>query len=205
VEHSLSEFKFRRANLDDLDRLIELWERHDFDPIDLEPRLIEFHIAENEEGVIHAAIGIRNQDRQAMLHHECWSAEMKPQLRRDLAHHAFSVCEMMQLWKIWTLLDDTHWQEMGFDDVPAEKMDDLPKGFGDWKKPWKAYKLKADIASDANLARQFELLKIENDATNTRIEKTGKFMRLFGYFVVSIIVIAVVLGVIAFFKTQNGN
>lgn len=200
VENFPSQYRFRRANIDDIPALQALWFRHDFDPEELEQRLIEFQVAESESGELHAAIGIRTAQRQALLHHECWSAEMTPSLRRNLATHAFSVCEKMQVWRVWTNLADIHWEEMGFDAASPEQLDELPPGFGDWKQSWMFRKLKEDIANNENLARQFELLKMENDVNNTRIAQTGKLMQLFGYLVVSVIVVAIILGVIAYIQ-----
>ena len=203
MEQYLNQYKFRRANIDDAGMLSSLWERHEFDPIELEQRLTEFHLAEDENGEIHAAIGIKVVDRQGLLHHECWSSEMSPQLRRELAVHAFGVCEKMQVWRIWTCLNDTHWEEMGFDPAPQDMMDQLPPGFGDWRQEWKFHKIKDDLASNANLARQFEILKIENDESNVRLKKTGQVMKFVGYTIVVIIVVAVIYAAVSFFTNST--
>ena len=168
MERSLDQDKFRRANIDDLEVLSSLWERHDFDPILLEQRLTEFHIAEDESG------------------------------------DALNVCETMQVWRIWACLKDTHWEEMGFDAAPQEIMDQLPPGFGDWRETWKFQKIKDDLASNTNLARQFEILKIENDESNVRLKKTGQIMKFAGYFIVTCIVIAVIFAAVSFFSNSNG-
>ncbi len=204
MEHSLDQYKFRRANIDDLEVLSSLWERHDFDPILLEQRLTEFHIAEDESGELQAAVGIKVVDRQGLIHHECWSSGMTLHLRKELAVHALNVCETMQVWRIWTCLKDTHWEEMGFDAAPQEIMDQLPPGFGDWRETWKFQKIKDDLASNTNLARQFEILKIENDESNVRLKKTGQIMKFAGYFIVTCIVIAVIFAAVSFFSNSNG-
>ena len=196
----MSQYRFRRANVDDVERLHELWERHDFDTIPLEQRLIEFQVAVDEYDEIHAAIGIRLNQRQALFHHECWSAEMTPQLRRELAAHALVVAERMQAWRIWILQDDVHWAEMGFDSVPPDHRENLPQGFGDWKADWKALKLKPDIASDENLARQFELLRIQSSESNEKLEKTGKLMKVLSYFLVAAIGVSVLIAALLYFQ-----
>lgn len=200
VNASLSQYRFRRANIDDVERLRDLWLRHGYDSEGLESRITEFQVALDESDTIVASIGIRNQQRQALFHHECWGAEMTHQVRRDLAAHAIQVAERFQVWRIWTTMEDVLWSEMGFDPVKPDALEDLPQGFGDWRSGWKAYKLRSDIASDENLARQFELLKIQNQEDNHKIKQTARVVGVVGYIIIFGIVCAIISGVVLYFR-----
>lgn len=128
---------------------------------------------------------------------------MTHQVRRELATHALQVAEMLQSWRIWINNQDVLWAEMGFDPVAPDQLEGLPQGFGDWKQEWKALQLKSDIASDENLARQFELLRIQNQETNERLEKTGRMMKIISYILVACIGCAVLFGAFLYFQKSR--
>lgn len=63
----------RRATLDDLGHLVELWNSMRFNTEELSRRATEFQIAESSEGTVLGAVGLQILERQGRIHSEAFS------------------------------------------------------------------------------------------------------------------------------------
>jgi len=66
----IASFKIRRATVDDLPQLIELWQIENLPWQELERRLTEFQVADDGTGQVVGALGIQIAVRQANIHSE---------------------------------------------------------------------------------------------------------------------------------------
>ena len=94
----------RRATVDDLPQLIELWDKA-FCPADIfEKRLTEFHLVEDAQTKrILASIGIHPENTGAMIHSEVFGDPLNQDLYRDMLWPRFQILSRnLGVSKIWT-------------------------------------------------------------------------------------------------------
>jgi hypothetical protein len=68
-----SDFRVRRATLDDIGALRALWESMRYPTGDLERRLTEFQVVEGPGGEVVGALGFQIIERQARIHSEAFT------------------------------------------------------------------------------------------------------------------------------------
>ena len=66
------ELVVRRANVDDLPGLKQLWEHARFQVLDVEKQLTEFQVVTTPAGDLLGAMALQIQDKQGCLHHEAF-------------------------------------------------------------------------------------------------------------------------------------
>src|ERR1017187_926557 len=70
---SSSNYRVRRATLDDIRQLTALWQSMQFPVEDLARRVTEFQVAEGAEGEVRGAVGLQIAERQGLVHSEAFS------------------------------------------------------------------------------------------------------------------------------------
>src|SRR6185295_15041928 len=68
-----SNYRVRRATLDDIDQLMALWKSMDFPTDDLAKRITEFQLAEGVDGKVLGAVGLQIAAKQGRIHSEAFS------------------------------------------------------------------------------------------------------------------------------------
>src|SRR5215470_4660319 len=82
---TLSNYRVRRATLDDIGQLMSLWQSMRLPADDLAKRITEFQVAESSDQKLVGAIGLQIMDRQGRLHSEAFTDfaladSLRPQL-----------------------------------------------------------------------------------------------------------------------------
>lgn len=134
----------RRATVDDLPQLMQLW-KNAFYPADiLEKRLTEFHLVENAETKqILAAIGIHPEDNAVMLHSETFGDLVNQDLYRDMLWPRFqALARNLGVSRIWTQESASFWKNAGFLLVTEDILSERPN-FPDSEEhlPWLSIQL----------------------------------------------------------------
>lgn len=153
-------FRARRATLDDLPALRQLWEQERFDADALEKRVTEFQVAYDAEGTIVAAIGMRREGEQGVLHHEAFADfGVADQLRALIWERFKTLAKNFAMARVW-MADCVHfWREHGFDEADEEVLEQLPPELGDREGDWFTIVLRTDPFADGSaLAKQQEML-----------------------------------------------
>jgi N-acetylglutamate synthase-like GNAT family acetyltransferase len=108
----------RRAAVDDLPLLLELWRSAGLPADDLAPFLTEFQVASTPEGTVTAAIGLMVGGADALLHSEALSAEYEAdELRSTLWSRVIILARNQGIQRLWTQETGDFWTASGF--VPA--------------------------------------------------------------------------------------
>lgn len=153
-------FLGRRATLDDLPALRQLWEQERYDADALEPRVTEFQVAHDAEGTIIGAIGMKREGEQGVVHHEAFADfGVADQLRAVIWERFKTLAKNYAMARVW-MQDCVHyWKEIGFDEADEEVLEQLPPELGEREGNWFTIVLRNDPFADGSaLARQQEML-----------------------------------------------
>src|SRR5262252_4052134 len=105
-----SDYRVRRATLEDIGKLTELWRSMRFPAEDLSKRVTEFQIAEEAEGKLLGAIGLQIAERQGRIHSEGFNDfALAEQLRPMLWDRLNSLATNHGLLRLWTKEDAPFW------------------------------------------------------------------------------------------------
>src|SRR5437868_107167 len=98
-----ADFRVRRATVDDLPALRELWQKANFAPMDLEKRFTEVQIAETQDGKIAGALGLKIERLHGQVHSEIVvdPAHESP-LREALWQRIQILSRNHGLFRLWT-------------------------------------------------------------------------------------------------------
>jgi len=162
----------RRATVEDLPVLREMWERERFDVEALEKRVTEFQVAYDAEGRIVAALGMLRLGDHGLLHSETiGDFGLADRLRTLLWERFKTLAKNYAMARIWTREATMFWKELGFDPVEGETLEQLPAEFGGADETWHSILLRNDpFAQGGAVAKQQEL--IFREALKAETEKT---------------------------------
>src|SRR6476646_6437622 len=97
-----SNYQVRRATIDDLAVLRQLWQQAQWPVAELEPRWREFQVVETVAGEVLGTIGIQTHENQGKLHHEVFKVpDLVPQLRQRLWDRISSFAQLEGLHRLW--------------------------------------------------------------------------------------------------------
>lgn len=171
---SASESRVRRATVDDLSRLIPLWESMRYSPVELERRLTEFQVIEGVDGTIHGTIGLEINVRQGRLHSECFGDFSLSEAFRELlwsrmqnltANHGIS--------RLWIQETAPYWKQLGFHPATPEELTRLPAAWIPLPNEWLTLRLKAEEAFESPVEKEFEQFKaMERARTEQALART---------------------------------
>jgi len=156
-----SSFRVRRATVDDLPAMLELW-RVALTPSErLEKEFTDFQLAEDAAGRLHAAIGLQISGSSGWVHSETiGDFALADTLRPLLWARVLSVAQNHGLFRLWTLETAPFWKkEVGFAPPPEEVKQKFPEAFGSLDEPWLALRLRDEGADPDAIERQFAAFK----------------------------------------------
>jgi hypothetical protein len=173
-----SNYLVRRATLEDLGPLTELWKSMRFPVEDLGKRITEFQIAQNAEGGLLGAVGLQVAGRQGLIHHEGYTDfGLADQLRPLFWDRIRAVSNNHGLFRLWSEEQAPFWRHCGLGKADAEALEKLPAVWRNHPSELWTLKLKEDIeavvAADPELAL---LMEAEKQRTG-RILQQARIMK----------------------------
>src|SRR5438105_1768747 len=166
----------RRATIEDLQKLVLLWQQENLPCQQLEKRFKEFQVVEGEGGELLGATGLQITGHEGYLHSEAFAhAEQADGLREKLWERSRIVAGNFGLVRIWTQLVAPFWNASGFQYAPAETLAKLPPQFAGDPHPWKFIQLKPEVAAPAALDKEFAMFK---EAERERTEQMFRQARI---------------------------
>jgi N-acetylglutamate synthase-like GNAT family acetyltransferase len=193
-------YQIRRATVDDLPALKELWEHSRLPALELEKRFTEFQVAATPDGKIAGAIGLHLERQQGEVHSEAYAdPELEEELRSLLWDRLVMVAKNHGLLRLWALATTNFFREKGMQEAEPHLLAKLPVSFGHPQAGWLTLKLKEEIASSTLMEQEFTLLaQAQRDETEQMLRR-AQFIRVFAYIILGIALAALaVLGVMAF-------
>ncbi|MEY2408760.1 MAG: hypothetical protein QOF48_1430 [Verrucomicrobiota bacterium] len=150
----------RRATIEDLPRLVALWEQAGLPAADLGKRLQDFQLVEIEGGELSGAIGLQIAGLEARLHHEAFAhAEEADLVRAKLWERIRMVAKNHGLLRVWIQYDAPFWSQNGFQAPSAEIAAKLPPVFAGDPHPWSYVQLREDVTASPTIEKEFAMFK----------------------------------------------
>ena len=170
----------RRATVEDVSKLVQLWQQENLPWENLEKRFKEFQVIEGPNGELLGAIGFQITGQEALLHNEVFlSPEHGEYVREKLWERAQMIAKNHGLFRVWTQFSAPFWRGNGFQAPHGDTLLKLPAAFGSSQGPWLVIQLREDTGPAVSLDKEFALFKeAEREATEKmfRQAKTLKFI-----------------------------
>ena len=173
----------RRATLDDLPRLIELWELEKLPVVEYERRFKDFQVAESDTGEILGALGLQIVGSEARIHSEAFAQfELADELRRRFWERLVVMGENQGWVRVWTELSSQPWREAGLDPASSEQLARLPEAFGQaGRSVWLVKQLRTERAKGLpSIEAELQLLRLAHQSENERLIRRARMLRTVG-------------------------
>lgn len=182
-------WRARRATVDDVPKLSELWQSAKLSSADLEKRFTDFQVIEDEKGKIIAAIGLHIVAYNARVHSEAFiDSAQKDTLRPALWARLQTVAQNHGLFRLWTEEADPWWKETaGFDAPTAEVLQKLPEAYGTPHEAWRTLRLKDEAADPDYLDKQFAMFKEASRADLDKLMSRGRAIKIAGTIIAAVV------------------
>ena len=176
---SLLEHRIRRATLDDIESLKELWASMNFDVSDLEKRLTEFQIAVSADGKLLGAVGLQISRSQARLHNEAFADfSLADDLRSIFWKRFQTLASSHGALRIWTREKSPFWKQLGFEPASMEILEKLPESWDRSASDWLTLPLK-DEEAIAKIEREVALAMTSERRRSEQIISRAKTFNTF--------------------------
>ncbi len=175
---SLTGIHVRRATLDDVGKLTELWRTMQFPVDDLARRITEFQIAVGEDGNILGALGLHVSGKQGFIHSEGFADfGLSDDLRPALIDRLNAVAKSHGLMRIWTQETAPFYRHRGLERADRETLAILPQALRDQPGEWLTLKLRDEIDTLISAERHFELLMAVQKEKGQRAVSNSKAIK----------------------------
>lgn len=200
-----SQFKVRRATVDDLPQLSQLLSASLLPTGVLEKRFTEFQVVENPDGALLAALGLQIAGRHGKVHSESFSDfALTDTLRPMLWERLQSVATNHQLVRLWTRETAPFWkQSAGFVAAEADVRTKIPAAFGPANEPWLTLKLKEDLETVLSADKEFAMFMESEKARTEEVFAHAKMLKGFAYVLAIILFLFVVAASVYVFKASR--
>ncbi len=195
----------RRATIEDLPKLVALWQSENLATPDLEKRFKEFQLVEGPGGEILAAVGLQIAGTEARLHSEVIvHAEQSDAMRELMWERAQVVAKNHGLVRLWTQFATPFWNHSGFCYAAGDTLAKLPAVFGSDPHPWQFLQLKEDSAAPVSVDKEFAMFREMEKERTDKILRQAKMLKAFAVLVVLVVFVLFAIGMVAWFKTRGG-
>ena len=183
-----SNYRVRRATLDDIGPLSALWSSMKFPVEDLARRVTEFQIAEDPQAKIVGAVGLQIAERQGLINSEAFTDfALADQLRPLLWDRIHSVATNHGLLRLWTSEQAPFWNHCGLTKADPDSLQKLPAPWRPKSNNWLTLKLKDDIEAVLSMDKEFAMFM---DAEKQKTARAFQHARILK-FVATLIALAV--------------
>jgi N-acetylglutamate synthase-like GNAT family acetyltransferase len=150
------EFQIRRATVEELPALTELWRVMRFEPADLVPRLTDFQVAMGPDGQLLGALAVEISGRQARLHSEAFTDfALADDLRKAFWARAQALAANHGAVRVWTQEHAPFWRQLGLAAPEAGKLEKLPEPWAKLPGNWFTMQLRDEEAIEHALDKEF--------------------------------------------------
>jgi N-acetylglutamate synthase-like GNAT family acetyltransferase len=197
-----STYRVRRATLDDIGPLTDLWQSMRFPVEDLSKRVTEFQVAENPEGKLLGALGLQMVQRQGRIHSEGFTDfSLAEQLRPLLWERIQSVATNHGLLRIWTKENAPFWSRCGLVKPDEEALARMPAPWRAEPSGWLTLKLKDDVESLTSVDQEFAIFMQSEKQRTMRTVQHARILKVIATLIALAVFAMVVIG--AFFLLRK--
>ena len=172
------QLQIRRATVDDLPALRELWLAAKWNAEELENRLTDFHIVQSG-GQFAGALGVQVVRQHARLHSEDYADFAVADDARKLFWDRIQVIAAnLGVFRLWTQETSPFWTRWGFQPPDAETLARLPEEWKNLEGRWLTLQLKdADVINKA-METQFAGFMDAEKKQTARVLARAKMVRV---------------------------
>ena len=198
---SASSYRVRRATLEDVAALTELWNTMNFPSAELAKRTMEFQLAEDSSGKLLGAVGIQIAEKQGRIHSEAFGDfALADQLRPLLWDRLQSIANNHGLLRVWTDEKAPFWSHCGLAKADAEALQKLPVLWRGQVGDWLTLKLRDDIAAVMSADKEFAMFMAAEKEKTERTMQQAKLLKLVATLVSLGLVLVVFIGAFILLK-----
>ena len=191
---SSPKYRVRRATLDDLDQLMNLWHAMNHPVEDLPRRVTEFQVVEDENGKLIAAVGLQIAQKHGRIHSESFADfEVADQLRPLIWDRVRSVAGNHGLLRVWTQEKAPFWNHCGLVRAEEEMLEKLPILWRGPSAPWLTLKLKDDVETVISLDKEFALFMQSEKQRTEQVFRQARTLKTIAT-VIALALLLLVLG-----------
>lgn len=186
-------FQIRRATVDDLPRLKELWTTMLIPAADLERQLTDFQVAVDDSGHVIGGLAFQMSHRQACIHSEVFEDfSLAEYARPALLARIQTLAANHGLVRLWTREQSPFWSRNGFQPATEEALEKMPSTWDRFIGAWLTLKLKDDDVI-ASLDKEFALFVETEKQQREQLLTQAKVVKT----VILTIVILIAFGILA--------
>ena len=178
----MKSYRTRRATVDDLAQLAELWQAVHLPEAELEKQFTDFQVAEDDQGKLAAAIGLHIEGGHGQVHSETFADfALTDALRPALWERLQVVAQNHGLFRMWTEETAPWWKKAaGFSTPSDELLQKLPESYGPRHPAWLTLRLKDEVAEPDYLEKQISMFKETERVRREKLMRRGRAMRIIG-------------------------
>jgi len=190
---SSPKYRIRRATLDDLDQLMNLWHAMNHPVEDLARRITEFQVAEDENARLVGTAGLQIAQKHGRIHGESFSdSVLADQLRPVLWERIRSVANNHGLLRIWTQEKTPFWSHSGFLQAGAEVAEKLPQSWRSLPGTWLTFKLRDELPEVISADKEFALFMESEKQRSEQAMQQARVLKVIAT-VVALVLVGLVL------------
>lgn len=185
-------FQTRRATVDDLAVLRNLWRRAKLPVPIFEKALADFQVVETADGQVFGAIGLQIAAQQGRIYGEAWAhPELAPDARSQLWQRLLTLARQHRLTRLWIESGTgPFWLDQGLELAGSEALKKLPAGFvQEDNRPWLMLQTREEPASRAGAELELELFRQAQQAQRERATRQARILRVFAILVVMLLLL----------------
>ena len=197
---SLSNYRVRRATLDDIGQLTALWESMQYPIQELARRVTEFQVAEGGDGKVLGAVGLQIVERQGLVHSEVFSDfALAEHLRPLLWDRVHAVATNHGLLRVWTQEQAPFWNHCGLVKADTAALEKLPALWRGPSPAWLTLKLREDVETVISLDKEFTLFMESEKQRTERVFQRARTVKTTATVIAFVLAIAVAAWAVSVF------
>jgi N-acetylglutamate synthase-like GNAT family acetyltransferase len=199
-------FQARRATVDDLPRLKQLWALMRLPETELERQLTDFQVVTDEAGIIVGCAAFQMNQRHARIHSEAFEDfGLADYARPALWSRIQTLATNHGLVRLWTQETSPFWSRSGFQTGNAEALEKMPPNWDRSSAGWLTIKLKDEEAL-TSLDKEFALfVESEKQQRNQLLGQTKVIRMLVVGGILLIVLLLIGATIWLFFKQRGGG
>ncbi|MHC1767630.1 MAG: hypothetical protein AB9869_25690 [Verrucomicrobiia bacterium] len=187
-------FQTRRATIDDLTVLRNLW-RQAGHPVPLfEKALTDFQVVETADGIVLGTLGLQIEAQQGRIYGQARSdPELATELLPRLWKRVLTLARQHRLTQLWVESGaGVFWLDQGFELAGTEALQSLPPGFPRKEgHPWLMLQIREELPSRVQAELELELLHQTQVAHRERAIRRARLLRGFAVVVAALVLLAI--------------
>ncbi len=198
-----SNLQVRRATVEDLPKLVALWQQEDLPWQGLEKQFKQFQVVEAPGGELLGAVGLETAGTEGRVHSEVFAHAEQSDALRDLFWERLQVLARNHgLVRLWTQFASPFWNQTGFQFATADLLAKLPAAFGAGPQPWRFLQLREE-AAPVSIEKEFAAFKAMEKEHTEKLFRRAKLLKLIAGIVVMAVFFLLAFWVLAWFKARG--